>query len=82
MFGVLFVNESLSLATKDCVLVYNMTSCPPPLSQLHGRSEFASESSRFPHEEGAGLLCHGSGETSEAFLGHPGRVRAVHIKDS
>lgn len=57
-----------------------LTSYVLPLSQLHGRSESASESSWFPHEEGAGLLRHGPGETSEAFPGHPGRVRAVQLR--
>lgn len=54
-----------------------LTTAPPPLplSQLHGGSESASEGSWFPDEEGARLLCHGSGETSEALLSYPRRVR-------
>lgn len=43
--------------------------------QLHGGSESSSEGRRFPDEEGARLLCHGPGETSEAVPGHPRRVR-------
>lgn len=46
-----------------------------PHSQLHGGSKSSPESSWLSDEEGAGLLCHGSGETSEALPGYPRRVR-------
>lgn len=53
-----------------------------PLFQLHGRSEPASEGGWIPDEEGAWLLCHGSGKTSEALPGHPRRVRTVPCRNS
>lgn len=49
------------------------------LSQLHGGSESSSEGGWFPDEEGARLLRHGAGETTEALPGHPRRVRTVHF---
>uniref|UniRef100_A0A8C5CLB8 Phosphoglycerate kinase n=1 Tax=Gadus morhua TaxID=8049 RepID=A0A8C5CLB8_GADMO len=42
-------------------------------NKLHGRCEPAPESRRLPDEEGAGLLRHGSGETSATVPGHPRR---------
>lgn len=51
-------------------------------SQLHGGSGSVSEGGRLPDEEGAGLLCLGAGETSEALPGHPRRVSALHVADS
>lgn len=51
-----------------------LPACVPP-SQLHGGSETSSEGCWLPDEEGAGLLCHGPGETQEALPGHPRGVR-------
>lgn len=57
------------------IFIISPSSLLPLHLQLHGGSESSSEGCRFPDEEGARLLCHGPGETSEAVPGHPRRVR-------
>lgn len=60
--------------------LYSFSSSSSSSLQLHGGSESASEGGWFPDEEGAWLLCHGSGEASEALPGHPRRVRTVQLR--
>lgn len=73
--SVFFVKASAEFNQHlDLLLVYLLVFVP--VLQLHGGGESVPEGGRFPHEEGARLLCHGPGETSEALPGHPRRVRA------